>query len=348
MKFIQHLLYAGMTKEEYDAVSDSVVKDNLSQLTIYTMITLGILVLLTWLSMNENTFGGRNRMIYFVSALVCACIAWRSIHLNGRNQRTISILVSLFEIVLYLIGIAVSVRHADLPGVSEIAFLLIVPLLFVDRPIIITLKTLAVAVIFCIVTSRVKTPAIATVDIYNTMVYSVAAIAIGIFITEMKMQSFAQKERITFLSEMDVLTGVRNRNSYELTVSQLPVLCKETVTCIYGDVNGLHELNNTKGHDAGDRMLQAVAAAMKKYFGEEYLFRIGGDEFVVIRIDMPPMTDELDKVMAQISTLNYHMSFGYSTMSRNDLNPAVLIRQAEEMMYREKEEYYRETGKAGR
>ena len=348
MKILRHLLYAGMTKEENDAVEDYVISDNKKQLTIYSMITMGILVVLSWMSHDSSSFGGQNRLIYITSALVCAGIAWRSLHLTGNSGKTVWILIACFEAVLYLIGIAVSVTHADLPGVSEIAFLLIVPLLFVDRPIIVILKTMAAAFAFCIVTKNVKSPEIATVDIYNTMVYSVAAIAIGLFITEMRMQSLMQKERIIFLSEMDMLTGIRNRNSYEQMLSRLPELCKETVTCIYGDVNGLHELNNTKGHEAGDRMLQAVAAAMKKQFGEECLYRIGGDEFVVLRIDMPPVTNEIEKVVEEIRPHNYHMSFGSSTMSRKELNTSALIRQAEEMMYREKEVYYRQTGKAGR
>ena len=51
------------------------------------------------------------------------------------------------------------------------------------------------------------------------------------------------------------------------------------------DVNGLHELNNTKGHDAGDVMLKIVAQEMTKIFGRKDTYRIGGDEFVAFVVD---------------------------------------------------------------
>ena len=64
------------------------------------------------------------------------------------------------------------------------------------------------------------------------------------------------------MSEIDMLTGVRNRNSYEQNLSIYPSLCKKNLSCIFADLNGLHELNNTKGHEAGDKMLQFVAGKL--------------------------------------------------------------------------------------
>ena len=58
------------------------------------------------------------------------------------------------------------------------------------------------------------------------------------------------------------------------------------ICCIYVDVNGLHELNNTQGHAAGDKMLQTVASLMRTQFGDRHVYRIGGDEFVVLAQDM--------------------------------------------------------------
>ena len=56
----------------------------------------------------------------------------------------------------------------------------------------------------------------------------------------------------------------------------------DSISCIYIDVNGLHEYNNTYGHQAGDKMLKTVAAELKECFAEHSHYRIGGDEFVII------------------------------------------------------------------
>ena len=44
------------------------------------------------------------------------------------------------------------------------------------------------------------------------------------------------------------------------------------MTCVFADVNGLHELNDTQGHRSGDRMLQAVAEAARKFGTGEVTF----------------------------------------------------------------------------
>ena len=54
------------------------------------------------------------------------------------------------------------------------------------------------------------------------------------------------------------------------------------MTVIYIDVNGLHELNNRLGHAAGDEMLRFVAKACVERFPKADVFRLGGDEFLII------------------------------------------------------------------
>ena len=51
--------------------------------------------------------------------------------------------------------------------------------------------------------------------------------------------------------------------------------------CVYIDANGLHELNNERGHEAGDLMLRFVADSLMEQFPRGSLYRVGGDEFVV-------------------------------------------------------------------
>ncbi len=69
---------------------------------------------------------------------------------------------------------------------------------------------------------------------------------------------------------------------------------QENVTYVFCDVNGLHETNNKFGHEAGDRMLIALASELAKSFGQDMSFRFGGDEFLAIALD-----ERLDKVQAK-------------------------------------------------
>ena len=79
---------------------------------------------------------------------------------------------------------------------------------------------------------------------------------------------------------IDSLTGLLNRNCFERTIENLDKNEYRNVACVYIDANGLHNINNRFGHEAGDNMLKAVAQALQSKFGSDKTYRIGGDEFV--------------------------------------------------------------------
>lgn len=87
--------------------------------------------------------------------------------------------------------------------------------------------------------------------------------------------------RLDYLSHRDMLTGVRNRNSFMERLEELEGL-DHPAGIVFGDVNGLKRANDEEGHVAGDRLLRRAAKAMQQFWGDEYVYRAGGDEFVVL------------------------------------------------------------------
>lgn len=341
----QHLLYAGLTKEEFTALRDDIDRQNWSQLTIYSSVVMLILSVLAVSAWRGSGYGGVNRIIYIGALGLCLVIAIAARFLRQGHPRSIHALSFCFEAMVYGLAFALSLIHRDVPSVTVVAFLLIVPQIFFDRPVFSGIKTLLVAAAFCVLTGRIKAPEIASADRYNAVVFAVAAFIVDLLITELKMGYLNQEKRIAYLSETDVMTGLKNRNSYEAMLEKLPELFEKTVLCVYGDVNGLHEINNTQGHDAGDRMLITTANAMKKHFGAAHLYRIGGDEFVSLQLDNDiNASDAIEKIQREIALDNYHMSFGVCHQEKSTLDVPALIREAEEKMYREKTAYYEQMG----
>lgn len=146
-------------------------------------------------------------------------------------------------------------------------------------------------------------------------------------------------------ANIDVLTGLQNRNRYETFCKGLEKERKGTI-CIYIDANGLHEINNTQGHLAGDRMLRFIADALKIKFGEDSVYRIGGDEFVVFCQESKKNKIEkmLDSIHEEMARNNYHISAGY-TVCDSSMTVNELIKSAETKMYEEKKKYYESIGK---
>ncbi|WP_049945746.1 sensor domain-containing diguanylate cyclase [Butyrivibrio sp. LC3010] len=146
-------------------------------------------------------------------------------------------------------------------------------------------------------------------------------------------------------ANMDALTGLQNRNRYEYFCQHLQQ-GTDGLACIYFDVNGLHEVNNTMGHIAGDAMLKTVARIISEEFGEANTYRIGGDEFVAFRYEREEenVRKDLRKVEKEIEEKGYHVASGLA-MATPDKKLAVVIKTAEEEMYDNKRKYYESIGK---
>ena len=163
---------------------------------------------------------------------------------------------------------------------------------------------------------------------------------------------FSEKEEGAYLTRMsfsDQLTGVMNRNAYERNLSSLFVEGKP-VAIIAVDVNGLKEANDKKGHAAGDRLIIETAHALANEFGNERVFRTGGDEFLVVLQDYSEqeVNDDINLVKNYLDNENVSSSIGYAFTAALDCDVVELIKLADLKMYEEKEHYYEQTGKKRR
>lgn len=139
----------------------------------------------------------------------------------------------------------------------------------------------------------------------------------------------------------DSLTGLLNRNAYYSDVEQLRSADIGAVVCVYADMIGLHEVNNHLGHKQGNRMLCEFADAARAFFGDDRLYRIGGDEFVIISSahTEAQTRKQLNYMRERLHTQGCEISVGVaSSESTSDLPK--IIEQAENEMRREKKEYY--------
>ena len=145
-------------------------------------------------------------------------------------------------------------------------------------------------------------------------------------------------------ANFDALTGLQNRNMFEK-------FCRSKkdnsgdLACIYIDVNGLHEVNNTQGHSAGDRMLKTISDTLRNAFADAEIFRIGGDEFVIFQ-DNGSGTGinlKIRSVKEQLKTNNYHISAGIS-FSNGNTHINDIVKDAEKKMFDNKKIYYEKLG----
>ena len=86
---------------------------------------------------------------------------------------------------------------------------------------------------------------------------------------------------LLYLSETDIMTGIRNRGSGEKKIRELMDLNHDGMFCLL-DVDDFKWVNDNLGHDVGDKVLIEVANCLKESFREsDIVMRLGGDEFAV-------------------------------------------------------------------
>ena len=97
---------------------------------------------------------------------------------------------------------------------------------------------------------------------------------------EMFVQQRKNRDQLSYEASHDSLTGLYNRSAFEKFRQELPL---EDMALLLIDVDHFKTVNDTYGHDVGDRALRAVVAILRESFrSEDLVCRIGGDEFAVI------------------------------------------------------------------
>ena len=107
-------------------------------------------------------------------------------------------------------------------------------------------------------------------------------------------------ERLNFKASHDELTGAYNRAGFDLLLTSLDL--NSTYMVIF-DVDDFKGINDTYGHDTGDKALQKLVQVLKSSFrSDDYVCRIGGDEFAVFMVHSNEMQQKLiDMKMEQIN-----------------------------------------------
>ena len=181
-----------------------------------------------------------------------------------------------------------------------------------------------------------KSELVNTVTVLETVSYFIAS----------KITNYRLMAELEHASCYDALTGLHNRNA---CIEKIDFLMQHSssIGIVYADVNGLKEINDTRGHQAGDEALKRVARLLAKCYGSENAYRMGGDEFLVLM----PLVKELDfkasfRRLRELVGREQDLSIALGSDWVSDtahLNEAIC--RTDQRMYSDKVEYYNRHGK---
>lgn len=159
-----------------------------------------------------------------------------------------------------------------------------------------------------------------------------------------RTEKIERQKEIEYLSLHDHLTGLYNRRYMHDSIKRLDTKRNLPFSVIYMDVNGLKLVNDTLGHEMGDRLLKKIAETLTCILrSDDIIGRLGGDEFLVLlpktnkiqtetvveRISASLKNTELDPVIISLA-------IGHSVKTKLDQDMEDILKRAESRMYHDK------------
>ncbi len=146
--------------------------------------------------------------------------------------------------------------------------------------------------------------------------------------------------RLEELCFQDQLTGIGNRHAMDDAASKTDP--EKSLGILYCDVMGLKRENDSMGHGAGDALLIRASECLRRAFGDYALFRVGGDEFLVLceGISREELQEKVEAMKADMHRSNALMALGFVWRRDGKENMDTLIAEADRQMYADKMEWY--------
>ncbi len=336
------ILYGDTDRESYEAIKNKMEYSNRIMALVFATVAFILIAVMFLLSYVIEGFRDSRSVYLFgiVFSLILVLISLLAKKYHILSYVSVYMAISVF--MIYGISIATLTRPEE-QTVTFMVLLIFVPLIFVERPIRMGIMLICYICLFIVMALGTKTGSTLRVDITDAVIFGLLSIVSETVVYRAKIRGYVLENRLQVMSEIDQLTGLNNRNCYEMRISMYPSMYESSICCIYIDINGLHELNNSKGHKSGDEMLCYIADEVKNIFGSKDTYRIGGDEYVAFVLDRSEkeIQEKLQLLNENVMEEGYHAAVGYKycTERKTDINK--LIVEAESEMYKSKAEYYK-------
>ncbi|MBP5266754.1 MAG: diguanylate cyclase [Lachnospiraceae bacterium] len=176
---------------------------------------------------------------------------------------------------------------------------------------------------------------------------------------KIRLMQVRLKEQIKVIRShayIDGLTGLHNRTAYTEFLNLLEKRIAENSNYVFSvvvfDINQLKMINDDYGHDMGDKLIIAIARDIRNVFGEQRVYRIGGDEFVAI-LDEPDPSERITALRISAAqsrakapiiagqNIETGLSIGFATYdAATDRTYSDVFHRADNAMYADKRAFY--------
>ena len=297
----KYLLYGGISKEEYKKTKPMINRQNL-KLWKYSSVFFEILfvavfvvslVLINVSAPDSQLSLEASGYIIPFGILSVYMMLFAIVMLVGIKPESKSLipLVYISNIVmLSCVGYASIFSSGNDAGVSFCAVIAALPFFTVDRPLRYSLFTMTFGVAYVLLSALVKPilhPSVEVMkDVLFGSVFTLVSIFISLFSNITRIKQYFLTLTVEVERDTDALTGVKNINAYDRAVEEIKAKIRNHENFRFAiaifDINDLKGMNDSYGHSAGDKLIIRSSKLICDAFKHSPVYRIGGDEFVVI------------------------------------------------------------------
>ena len=168
------------------------------------------------------------------------------------------------------------------------------------------------------------------------------ALEVTTFVLGSQIGNHLLLDKLTRLSSIDFLTGLYNRSRLNSYMKEILESNEQNIGLVFLDINGLKKVNDNDGHLAGDNLIRRAANTLLSVFTDNDIFRVGGDEFVVIMkdTDQKQIVDCVNKLHKKARKNDVSFAVGYA-MTDNLKDIEKILKEADANMYEDKRKFYR-------
>ena len=154
-------------------------------------------------------------------------------------------------------------------------------------------------------------------------------------------------ESIEKMATIDKMTGVYNRNAFEIESKKLEAEDLEGYDIMMVDINNLKYCNDKYGHETGDFYIKSVSSKIASITNQNKIYRIGGDEFIVIFHEAcnqledikASLKDSVSAINTRVDGFKFSVAVGIGRYVIGDVKISQILKRADDLMYQDKKLY---------
>ena len=298
------------------------------------------------------------RDVYAVSLVVSTVSLLLALFAAPRVPGLIHLVGLLVDIVFLGAGIGIAMHLAP-KTIVIFAAVLVVPVMFISNLLVPLLLLILNAFVFSMIGKTGMDDAAYRWTLTNLIIFSSIGLILGFFVNRTRFERYVFADSAVKLAELqtryayyDQMTDLQNRRAYDEMINRFTEKMPAYCCVVLADINGLKQINDRIGHEAGDELITASAECLRRGFaGIDSIYRIGGDEFCVILTDADTSAARcLEQAAAYCAgwqgkhVSGFSLSYGYADSTEfPDIES--IQRAADQRMYQFKREYYSSRGK---